>query len=226
MIFTTLKTAHREVAKGTYEVTFARPEHFTFLPGQYTQVAVSKLDYTDPKGRSRQFSIATPPHNRNDIAVVFRDSGSGFKRTLIKLPIGAPVVIEQGAGSFLLPLTPTKPVVLVAGGVGISPFMSYLRELSFDSLKQPITLLYGNQNPESAAYLKELTELSKRQKQLSLRCLYTQPTPDLFTSFTKRHRGATWFVVGPPPMVATTIHGLQAGGISRDHIVSESFDGY
>lgn len=226
MIFETQKKAHREVAKGTYEVTFARPKSFTFLAGQYTQVALQTLAHSDPKGSSRQFSLATSPQNLAEVSVVFRDSGSGFKRTLLELPAGAPISLEQGAGSFVLPLMSTKPLVFVAGGVGISPFLSYVRTVSGTQLTHHITLLYGNQNPESAAFRAELNIFAKQQRHVRIEEIYKQPTPELFAKYVSKLPAATWFVVGPPGMVATTVYGLETAGINPNSIIQESFDGY
>lgn len=226
MYFETQKISHQLVAKNTYEVVFKRPKGFVFTVGQYTQVALQHLIHPDPKGRSRQFSIATSPLNLTQIAVVFRDTGSGFKRTLLELPVGSLVTLEQGAGSFGLPIVPTKPLVLVAGGVGIAPFISYIRTIADTTLPQPITLLYGNQHPESAAYRNEITLFAKKFQQFRLEEIYKQPTPALFAKYANKLHSATWFVVGPPGMVATTVYGLEAAGVHPNSIIKESFDGY
>ncbi len=226
MIFQTHKISHQLIAKNTYEVVFKRPEGFTFAVGQYTQVALTQLIHPDPKGRSRQFSIATSPLNSIEVSVIFRDTGSGFKRTLLELPTKSLVVLEQGAGSFGLPLSPTGPVVFVAGGVGIAPFISYFRTVTDEGRIHPITLLYGNQHPESAAFRNELSVLSKKHHQFKLEEIYKQPTPLLFAKYAKKLHSTTWFVVGPPGMVATTVYGLESAGVHPNSIIKESFEGY
>lgn len=227
MIFKTHKKTAREVAQGTYEVTFARPEGFTFRAGQYTQIAVPTLAYPDPKGRSRQFSIASSPNNSTEVSVVFRNSLSGFKRTLIELPEHAPVVVEQGAGSFLIPFSSAVPLVFVAGGVGIAPFMSFFRTVSKDAkISSPIFLLYGNQSPEAAAFRDELGELTERYEQFRMKEVYGRLAPELFTAHVAELSPATWFVVGPPGMVHTAVYGLEAAGVHSGSIVTESFYGY
>lgn len=226
MIFETQKSSHQLVAKNTYEVVLKRPNGFQFSVGQYTQVALPHLMYPDSKGPSRQFSIATSPLNLTEVSVVFRDTGSGFKRTLIELPTGASVTIEQGAGNFGLPIVLTKPLVFVAGGVGIAPFTSYFRTIAETTLLQPVTLLYGNQHPESAAFRKELALFASKHQQFKLEEIYKQPTAELFAKYVSKLLSATWFVVGPPGMVATTVYGLEAAGVHPNSIIKESFDGY
>tara|TARA_B100000745_G_scaffold246781_1_gene168821 strand:- start:354 stop:1034 length:681 start_codon:yes stop_codon:yes gene_type:complete len=226
MLFETQIIAHEAVAEGTHEVTLKRPPDFAFKAGQYTQIMVPELTKADPKGRSRLFSIASSPEDHEYLQVVFRDSGSGFKETLINMPVGSSVQVEQAAGSFILPQKLARPQVFVAGGVGIAPFMSYLCQKIPDIWEHPITLIYGNQSPESAAYLHELRQMSKEQKRFSLNDIYKRPTPGLFLKLAEKYKDAVWRVVGPPGMVATTVNGLQLGGISSGKIITESFEGY
>jgi ferredoxin-NADP reductase len=228
MVFETHVIAHKTVAKGTHEVTFARPQAFTFAAGQYTQVAVPALIAPDPKGRSRQFSLASSPEDTDTIKVVFRDSGSGFKKTLMAAPINSTVTVEQAAGSFLLPREIRQPQVFVAGGIGITPFMSYLPQLrAQDTRAHQVTLIYGNRNEESAAYLDELEALAVEKKHFALTSLYERPTPAVFAKLAQEeYPGAIWWIVGPPAMVSVVVGGLQSGGVSRNNILTESFVGY
>lgn len=226
MVFETQIIAHEAVAEGTHEITLKRPSNFRFKAGQYTQIMVPELTTADPKGRSRLFSIASSPEDQEYLQVVFRDSGSSFKEALISTPAGSFVQVEQAAGSFILPQKLARPQVFVAGGVGIAPFMSYLCQKIPDIWEHPITLIYGNQSPESAAYLHELRQMSREQKHFLLNDIYKRPTPGLFAKLAEKYKDAVWWVVGPPGMVATTVNGLQLGGISADKIMTESFEGY
>jgi ferredoxin-NADP reductase len=184
MIFETHKKTQREVAKDTYEVMFARPEGFVFRSGQYTQVAIPRLTHHDPKGRSRQFPIASSPQNFTEVSVAFRNSFSGFKRTLLELPAGSPVILEQGAGSFVIPLLPTAPLVFVAGGIGITPFLSYIRTLAPETrLSTLILLLYYNQRTKTAAFLDEIKESIKHQQQFRMEEVYGRPKAELFAKY-------------------------------------------
>jgi len=226
MVFESTILNQREIALGTHEVTFKRPADFTFRAGQHMQVAVQELLYSDSKGGSRLFSIASSPNNLEELRVIFRLSGSGFKETLRSLSIGTIVKLEQASGSFLLPQKLTRPHVFIAGGVGISPFMSYLNKNTQDTLDQSITLYYGNQNPQSAAYIRELTLMDTQQKNFSLEEVYKRPVKELFLKIAARHVEAIWWIVGPPPMVALTVDGLLAGGVPMEQIHTESFEGY
>lgn len=226
MVFESTILNQREVAQGTHEVTFKRPGTFDFEAGQCMQVAVQELDQSDPKGTSRLFSIASSPHNLEKLSILFRVSGSGFKETLRRLPVGTVVKLEQASGSFLLPKKLTRPQVFIAGGVGIAPFMSYLHWNMQGIWDQSITMYYGNQNPQSAAYLRELKSMTVQQKNFSLEEVYKRPTVELFSKMACKQAEAIWWVVGPTSMVALTVNGLLAGGVPMEHIRTESFEGY
>jgi ferredoxin-NADP reductase len=82
MIYQTTIADRKQVAEHTLEVSLKRPSGFSFAAGQYMQLGVPKLMYSDPKGASRVLSISSSPLDREHIAVAFRITGSGFKRTL------------------------------------------------------------------------------------------------------------------------------------------------
>ncbi len=226
MILDTKIIAHNNVAEGTHEVTLARPSEFSFSAGQHIQIKLPSLVKSDPKGLTRLFSIASSPDELGYIRIVFRKSDSGFKETLTSLPVGSPIIVEQASGNFILPHQPKRPHIFVAGGVGISPFMSYLHQNISESWTYPIVLYYGNQNPESAAYLTELKQMTKLQNNFVFNEIYKKPTSNLFAKLTGKHLDAMWWVVGPPAMVSTTVYGLKSGGVSTQDIITESFEGY
>lgn len=126
-VYTMAVTGRREVADGTVEVAVERPEGFAFHAGQYLQVRVPKLHVRDRKGPSRVFSIVSSPLDEDTFAIAYRDTGSGFKRTLGGLEVGEEVLLEGPHGFCTLPRDLDQRVVLVAGGIGIVPFLSMVR---------------------------------------------------------------------------------------------------
>jgi ferredoxin-NADP reductase len=72
------------------------------------------------------------------------------------LPIGAGIAIEGPFGSLTLHNDRTRPAVCIAVRIGITPFMSIVRQAAHDGLRQRLVLLYSNRRPEDAAYLAEL----------------------------------------------------------------------
>lgn len=226
MIYETTVIGIQIVAKDTYELAVVRPPGYVFRAGQYTQVQLPVLRKPDPKGNSRQFSIASAPCEVRTLRFVFRDTGSGYKTTALALTQGDPVVIESATGSFLLPCQSQQQHVFIAGGVGIAPFMSVLQECVLEGLEIPYALVYSNQSPESAAYISFIRNVKSSHRTFEIEELYKKPVPELFAKLVKKHSGAVWWIVGPPAMVATAVYGLKNANINQSDIRTESFIGY
>src|SRR3546814_15498068 len=71
-------------------------------------------------------------------------------------------------GSLTLHSKTARAAVYIAGGIGITPFMSMLRHAAHEALPQQILLLYSNRRPEDAALLTELPELERKNPRFLL----------------------------------------------------------
>ncbi len=217
----------KTIAEKTCEVSFdLSGQKFDFLAGQYIRVSVSNLLYPDPKGNSRVFSIASSPNEKNKLSIAFRDSGSGFKRTLMELPLGSLVEIEGPFGYFTLPKDSLRPLVFIAGGIGITPFLSMIRFVNENKLNYQITLLYANQNKESGAYLDELEEIARQNSRFILKNKFGYIDEEFIKQSVKNLKEQSWYIVGPPPMVAAVREILARLNIDSNKIYLEDFYGY
>lgn len=225
-----------EVATATLSVTFEASEPFTFKPGQYVFVTLPKLNYPDERGSRRQFSINNPPGQQGIITITTRISDSGFKKTLNELPVGTEVELGPIAGIFTLPESTDKPIVMIAGGIGITPFLSILRHLRDERLPYNITLIYSNRNQPSTAYLEELELLSTYLSSYKLIATMTEDpdwegeTRRVDAKFIKDYipniNEPIFMVVGPPGMVDAIREVLKEVGVPEDNIKFENFTGY
>lgn len=225
-----------EVAEGTLAVTFQLTEPVSFKSGQYIFVTLTTLNYPDERGPKRQFSINNDPSINDQITITTRLSDSGFKKTLHELPIGTEVELGPIAGVFTLPEDPTKPLVLIAGGIGITPFMSMLNYVKEQNLPYKITLIYSNRSQASTAYLSEIQQLSKEIADFKLiltmtddpgwigekRMVGSQFIKDYFPSVNAQN----YMVVGPPGMVDAVRQSLTEAGVNQANIKFENFTGY
>lgn len=159
----------RAVAEDTFELglELASTAPLAFRAGQYCKVALPELKYTDRK-LTRKFSLVNAPHDGNRVVIATRTGRSGYKRSLLELEPGAEVEVQKVKGSLVMPVRPPRPVVMVAGGIGIVPFVSMLRDLDHHGTLRDVTLLYFNRTPRTAAYLDELQALAERQPGLRL----------------------------------------------------------
>lgn len=215
------------ITEKTSEVSFGLHEKdFDFFAGQYVRVSVPKLFYSDPKGASRVFSIASSPNDKNKISVAFRDSGSGFKRTLMELPLGSLVDIEGPFGYFTLPKNQNQPIVLIAGGIGITPCISMIRYATEEKLAHPITILYANRNEENVVYLEELTAIAKQNPRFLLKNKFGRIDANFIQQSVKNLAEPVWYIVGLPAMVAEMRNLLLHLGVSEEKVYFEDFTGY
>jgi ferredoxin-NADP reductase len=228
----------REVANGTLLVLFdLRAAELDYLPGQYFWVELLDPPYDDEKGPRRHITAVTSPTERGVIGLCTRLRDSAFKRSLAELPVGTEVDVEQPKGTFVLPEDSSRPLVFVAGGIGITPFRSMLRYIQDERLPHRVTLIYSNRDRTSAAFLDELEEVARANP--NVRLILTMTDDDgwpgerrrVEASFLADHLGpqpnaATYLVAGPPGMAKAVTAELQRAGVDEELIKTDSFSGY
>jgi ferredoxin-NADP reductase len=232
--------SNRIIAVGTLECRFERPPGFEFRAGQSLDLTLVKPAETDAEGDTRTYSIASPPA-AHELAIATRLRGSAFKKNLASGKPGLKVSIEGPAGSFLLHHKVERPAVFLAGGIGITPFMSMLRQAALDGDQRRFTLFYSNHRPEEAAFLEELEALD-RGRRLHFRMIATMTdmpnskrpwfgereklTPDFLRKHLGKLEGPAYYVAGPPGLVADMKRSLLEAGADEDDVRSEEFTGY
>jgi ferredoxin-NADP reductase len=227
------------VAWGTVALAFEKPADFAFKPGQSVDLTLLDPTETDAKGNRRALSIVSAPYEP-ELVFATRLRDSAFKRTLWSLAPGAKVQVDGPFGSFGLHGDRTRAAVLIAGGIGITPFMSMIRQALHDGPRRALVLLYSNRQPRDAAFLAELQSLEARHRD-SFRLIPTMservsPTEwkgrqglidaELIATVRAEHPQPVFYVVGPPAMVSGMRQLLANCGIGDDDIRSEDFGGY
>ena len=229
----------REVAAGTTAFQFSKPAGFSFDAGQAIDLILGDPASTDPQSARHAFSIVSAPTERQ-LTIATRMRDSTFKRALSALPIGSTVRFEGPFGSFAWHEDRDRPLLLVAGGIGITPFMSILRQTAHEALRRPISLIYSNRRPEDAAFLDELEELARRSAEFHLLATMTQmngsarpwqgETARINETQLKKaaaHLHAPMhYLAGPSQMVEAVGQTLTLAGVAAEHIRSEEFFGY
>jgi ferredoxin-NADP reductase len=157
----------KEIADDTVLFRFESPdEELVYTPGQFLCLKLD-LKYPDEKGPERYFSIVNPPgkkteNGNREIDIATRISGTGFKQTLSAMQTGETAAITRVDGEFILPGDAGKGIVMVAGGVGITPFKCMLEHLVLNGEKQRrINLLYSNKNKANTAFYDELSQMAQ-----------------------------------------------------------------
>ena len=226
------------MAKGTLFVVFdLLGEEVDFRPGQYFWVTLLDPPYEDEKGPRRHISVATSPNERGVLGLCTRIRDSAFKRSLVELPLGVEVEVEQPKGEFVLPAETDVPYVFLAGGIGITVFRSMLRFIAEEGLPHRVTLVYSNRDRESTAFLDELSELAREHANIDL---VLTMTDDESWEGERRHigpellrdhldgdlSGYRYLLAGPPGMVEGVTASLRQAGIPEERIRPERFSGY
>lgn len=132
----------RDLTPTVRELTFRAARPFAFSPGQYLELDVPHRR-PDSRGTRREFSIASAPEDLPLVRIAFKDgSQSSYKRALAAVEPGATLAVTGVWGDFVLPARPTAPVLLVAAGIGVTPFVSQLRHLAATGQDRDIVLVY------------------------------------------------------------------------------------
>lgn len=230
----------KEIAKDTLLVTFdLLGEKINFKPGQYFFITLLNPPYidNDDRGSRRHFSIVNSPTQNNRIEMATRiRTESAFKKSLRDLPVGSEVEIGPIQGTFILPDNLIRPLVFVAGGIGITPFMSILRFIKDKNLPCKITLIYSNREQKSAAFLNELTSMEKQIHDFKLIATMTRDKnwigekrridEKFIKDYFKNPNDNTCMIASPPKMVEEVIKVLISAEVKEENIKSETFSGY
>jgi ferredoxin-NADP reductase len=228
----------REVAIGTLLVTFdLLGEEVDFKPGQYFFVTLPDVGHEDERGLRRHITVVTSPNEKGVLGLATRMRDSAFKRTLGELPVGTEVEVEQPKGDFGLPDDTSRPLVFIAGGIGITVFRSMLRHIREEQLPYRVTLIYSNRDRESTPFLDELRELERELPGFRLVLTMTQDsgwdgeTRKVDAQFIKDHlegnlQQYTFLVAGPPAMTEAVEKALEAAGIDGENVAAERYSGY
>jgi ferredoxin-NADP reductase len=228
----------QEVAKGTLLVTFdLLGEELDFRPGQYFFVTLPDVGHHDDRGLRRHITVVTSPNEKGVLGFATRMRDSALKRSLRELAVGTEVEVEQPKGDFVLPDATSRPLVFVAGGIGITVFRSMLRYVHEERLPYRVTLLYSNRDRESTAFLDELQQLEQQIPAFRLILTMTQDPgwegesrkvdAQFFKEYLEQDLNQYAFLVaGPPGMTEGVQTALDEAGVREENVIAERYSGY
>ena len=204
-----------------------------FQAGQY----ISLFLEIDGIRTSRPYSISSPPHLREyyDITVRRVENGLVSNFLLDDLVIGNDLVSSGPAGHFYFnPLIHSKNMICLAGGSGITPFMSIIREIVECGLDRSITLFYGNKTTDDIIFHAELGRISARFDSINYIPVIEDPSNDyigacgfMTAELIKEILGdltdKSFFICGPQGMYDFCLPELEGLGIARRKIKQEMY---
>lgn len=213
-----------EVADGTLAFQFSRPRGFDFQAGQNILLTLDGIT------ENRVFTIASAPHEP-ELMVATRMRDSMFKNALKALMPGAMAAIDGPNGVMVLHDDTSRPAVFIAGGIGITPFLSMLRDARHRQLGHRVTLFYSNRRASGAAFLAELHALEKARPDLRVVSTLTEEGGQRINeALLRRHvedlQAPVYYLAGPPAMTMDMQGVLADAGVAPDDVHCEEFYGY
>ncbi|MGD0613309.1 MAG: RnfABCDGE type electron transport complex subunit D [Anaerolineales bacterium] len=227
-----------KVAPDIYDFVFARVRHFAFAPGQYMEWTLGH-NHPDGRGNRRYFTLASAPTEKTlRLGVKFYQKSSTFKKAMLSMNTGDEIVAAQLAGDFVLPENPRQKCVLIAGGVGITPFRSMIKYLLDTHQRRLITLFYANKTIADITY-KDIFD--RAQQELGIQIIYSvtdsnnlpsywkgttgRITPELIKNKVPDYRQCIFYISGPKGMVDSFKESLNQMKIPSSQIKTDFFSG-
>ncbi|MEZ3159601.1 flavodoxin reductase [Microbacterium sp. BWT-B31] len=144
------------------ELTFRAKRRLRFEPGQYIELDVPHR-HPDARGTRREFSIVSAPEDLPALRIAFRESPgpqsahpSSYKRALAQLSAGSGLAVTGVWGDFVLPKKAHLPILMVAAGIGVTPFVSQLRHVRLAQEDRDIVLVYVASDASELAFRDEI----------------------------------------------------------------------
>ncbi len=146
--------------------------------------------------------------------------------------------VKAPSGHFLLDMSREHPVVLIGGGVGVTPLLSILNAIVTSGSKRETWFFYGVRNGKEQIAKEHLANIARAHENVHLHICYNQPlesdvlgkdyhhservSVDLFKRLLASNN-YEFYICGPPPMMAAIFEGLTAWGVPEDSIKFEAF---
>ncbi|WP_332303221.1 NO-inducible flavohemoprotein [Rhizobium sp. GR12] len=205
-------------------------------PGQYLTF---KLPVNGDQVK-RNYSISCGPNDEfYRISVKREANGDGGSRYLHDdAQVGTVLEVTPPAGDFFLPDEPTRPVVLLSGGVGLTPMVSMLEAIAKDYPELNAHFVHGALNSKTHAMDRHVRSLASTHGRIAVSTFYSEPSGSDATGLSHDHDGyinidwlrkntslhtSDFYLCGPKPFLRSLVNGLLRAGVSGDRIHYEFF---
>jgi ferredoxin-NADP reductase/Na+-translocating ferredoxin:NAD+ oxidoreductase RnfD subunit len=228
----------KQLSREVFEYSFESNKPFDYEPGQYMEWTAPHT-HADSRGIRRFLTISSAP---SDVLVRVASripvESSTFKDVLKNIKKNAILTATGVSGEFTLPKDSRKKIAAIAGGIGITPFMSMFRYLAQQGQRRDMVLIYAAATPLDFAYQEELDEI---KESIGLKILYL---PTGFTElsdwkgdsgyvtneFIKQHisdfNERCWYLSGPSAMVEDYSWIIKKMGVSGNNLKKDFFPGF
>jgi ferredoxin-NADP reductase len=176
MQFETQLLSVRDEAKDIKTFLFEKPADFEYKAGQYAHFDLLKLTHPDARGLSHHFSFSSSPTEDHISFTTKIRQESGYKQTFCELTKGANITVRGPGGQFILNDEDTSvPQVMIAGGIGVTPYRSIIKYVVDNSLVIPIHLIYSATTAEEFAFKAEFDSFTQSNPNFTVSYIVTHP---------------------------------------------------
>jgi ferredoxin-NADP reductase len=212
------------LASAYLTLTFERPHTFNYQAGDWIDIAYGDHDLRGGK----TYSLSSSP-SEETLAITFKQGLSPLKQALASAQPNDTLTISQYGNDYGFQLNENKSSTLIAGGVGIAPFRSMLKDMADQGYKNDVQLIYLNQT-DDFLFQRELESWQKQLAHLSVHYIVTK-------DMNRKQRekvlksiitdvGRRYYIAGPPGMVTSTLRYITDLGVEPRDIRIDSFTGY
>ena len=210
----------------TFDVTLEGAGPLAFLPGQYVNVAVPGTD------QRRSYSFSSPPGSEA-LSFLVRDMHPGAMSTFLREQAtpGTAMEFTGPSGAFYLREV-KRPLLFLAGGTGLAPFLSMLAKLAATGCHHPVHLVYGVSNDEDLVCVDQLAAFAATLPGFTFTtCVASDATAHPRRGYVMAHiqpaqlNGGDLdiYLCGPPPMVDAVRTWLANQGVTPANLYYEKF---
>ena len=206
---------------------FKPEKKFFWKAGQYL-IAKIEHEKQDLRGKMRFITISSAPFEKNVMITtrIFGKKASSFKKALDNLKVGDFIEVKSPDGDLYIENF-KKNYIFVAGGVGITPFRSILKQLEFENRIPKITLLYANKD-NNILFKDELEQISKKFNKLKI-IYFISPsriTKESLKKLKLDFKKTIFFISGPENMIYKIKMLLNSLGVKDENMKEDYFTGY
>ncbi len=229
------ETKINEIISRTADVSsyrFARPAELDFKPGQFffTTIKVGEKELT------HHFSFSSSPTDKDFFEFTKKFTDHEYSLALKASKVGDWARIDAPYGQFTFEGEHSK-IALLAGGIGITPFISICKNATDKQLNSKITLFYGCRTEGDIAFHNELELIQKQNRNLRVHLVVMQASPewkgaigiitaDMIRQELPDFKENVFYTCGPPPMVKAMETIIANLGIPKEQMKQEFFTGY
>lgn len=210
--------------KGTLIIKIEKPADYKYWAGQY--ILLKPIENAKPKA----FSLASAPYE-DYLMLATRYSESEFKIGLKQLISNDEILISQSMGHLALPKENGYDIVLLAGGVGVVPFRSFVKQAIYENVNYNIFLFSSDIRIERKIFFNEFRGIKNKlftyipicTREESLDCENERISYNLLKKYIKNLFNKKFYIVGNNNMVAGIKNDLINNNIDIDNIITENF---